>query len=312
MNEHTHRALQLAAALILSAACTQGDVTPEKRDGAGVGGAVSLSRHQAAAFPTERAESVMATEELGALGRVLDPLPLLQAWGGLSSARTRRINAERDLERVRALAVHSDNASARELEAAELTATEARSALALALAQVRAVWGTTEEAKLARWAAALARSEIAIARIELPAGERSLNPRSVRVSAPGLDASMRATSVIGPAGAMDPALQGRALLVALTPDPPPQGTALTAWVEGAGQPVRGVFLPASAVVWQEGVPLAFVSLAPNQFTRRTLELAAPRGDGFLVTRGVDPGERFVRVGAQQLLSSLRTPRTETE
>src|SRR5262249_6836961 len=78
---------------------------------------------------TVRVERADPPELIAAMGRVLDPVPLLQAWTAYSSARAESDAVERDLERVRALSVHAENASARELDAAETAAGRARAAL---------------------------------------------------------------------------------------------------------------------------------------------------------------------------------------
>ncbi|HXZ86088.1 MAG TPA: hypothetical protein VEI82_11420, partial [Myxococcota bacterium] len=173
-----------------------------------------------------------------------------------------------------------------------------------ARAQIVGIWGTVEPDAIEHWAAALQRGTAAIARIELPADEeiRPL-PKAVHLSIPGLGMSERPARLIGSAGSVDPTLQGRALLVALTSDPPPAGASVLAQVELEGIVERGVFLPPSAVVWNEGQPLAFVATDPNHFVRRRLHLARSLAQGFLATQGVSAGERFVRTGAQQLLSS---------
>jgi membrane fusion protein, multidrug efflux system len=264
---------------------------------------VTLEAAQAAQLETALAAAEEAPSEVTAMGRVLDPLPLLQAWGALATARHGAENATRELARTRALAKDAENASARDLEAAALAASQADAALAQARAQVSGAWGSADPARLAPWAEALARGSAAVARIELPAGSAAPLPRSVYVSAPGLAMAEREAQLLGPAGAMDPSLQGPAFLVALSPDPPPPGAALSARLELEGASQRGVFLPASAVVWNEGAPLAFVAGEGGRFERRSLRIARPWRDGFLVSAGVAAGERFVSAGAQQLLSS---------
>jgi hypothetical protein len=274
--------------------------------------AVTLDAEQAAQLGTARAEAAEAPSEIAALGRVLDPLPLLQAWGALTTARRGAEIAGRELSRVRALAQNAENASARELDAASLAASQADAVLAQARAQAGSVWGSADPASLEPWTAALARGSAAIARIELPTGSAPPKLRAVHVVAPGIGMAEREAQLLGPAGALDPTLQGPAFLVALSPDPPPAGAALSARLELEGAPQRGVYLPASALVWHEGVPLAFVAGEAGRFERRALTLSRPWREGFLVSAGVTAGERVVTRGAQQLLGSLLLGGAEAE
>ena len=273
---------------------------------------VTLDAEHAAQLGTAPAEAAEAPGELAALGRVLDPLPLLQAFGALTTAHRASEVAGRELSRVRALAQDSENASARELDAASLAASQADAALAQARAQAGSVWGSSDLARLEPLAEALARGSAAVARIELPAGSAAPEPSAVYVVAPGIGMTEREAKLLGPAGAMDPALQGPAFLVALSPDPPPPGAALGARLELAGALARGVYLPAGAVVWHEGAPLAFVGGEAGRFERRALVIARPWREGFLVSAGVAAGETVVTRGAQQLLSSLLLGGAEAE
>lgn len=293
----------VAVALVIATGCDAPESEAVAPEPEATDEIVTLDPVHAAQLVTAVAEAEAAPSEVAALGRVLDPVPLLQAWGGLSTARRAAAVAERELARVRTLAENAENASARDLEAASLAASQAEAALAEARAQASGVWGSADVVRLAPFAKGLAHGSVAIARIELPAGAAAPKPRSVRVSSPGLGIAEREAELLGPAGAMDPTLQGPAFLVALRPDPPPPGAVLAARLELDAEPQTGVYLPESAVVWHAGVPLAFVTASPERFERRALSLARPWREGFLVSAGVAPGEKFVVAGAQQLLSS---------
>jgi hypothetical protein len=120
-----------------------------------------------------------------------------------------------------------------------------------------------------------------------------------------------AARVLGRAPTTDPLLQGESYLLLLEDDPPPPGTALVATMAAGDRARAGVTLPPEAIVWYDGAPFAFVAVRANVFERRALTLYAKRGDRWLVTVGVIPGERLVTGGAQQLLSAqLLTGRPE--
>jgi len=142
------------------------------------------------------------------------------------------------------------------------------------------------------------------AKIALPAGSRP----------PGDVAGAR----ILPAGREDRILEGRR--TAMAPSDPQllgetflfsveagdvllrPGMALTAYLRLPGDPTKGVLLPRSAIVRQEGALWAYVRTAEDKFTRRQVVNAAPVEAGWFVAEGFKPGDAVVSAGAQMLLS----------
>lgn len=297
-------ALWLAALCALSA-CTRGQPSDKVAEDEvrTPSGTVEFGGEAAAAIITAVAEAAEAPAEIAALGRVLDPAALVEVAAALANARVGASAAERDLARTQTLARDHANASERELAVVELAAAQARGALAQARTRALASFGTSDAARIAELAARLARGELALARIELPAGTPLPGARdAIRVSAPALGIAERDARLIGPVGALDASLPGPAVLIAIAPSPPPAGAALEARI-ALGAPVRGVWLPESAVSWSEGEPIAFVASGAAKFARRTLTLVRPLRAGYLASAGVEAGERVVTSGAQQLLSS---------
>jgi hypothetical protein len=80
------------------------------------------------------------------------------------------------------------------------------------------------------------------------------------------------------------------------------GMALTAYLQLPGDATKGVLLPRSAIVRQEGVPWAYVRTADDKVTRRPVEQATPVDAGWFVPAGFKAGEAVVVAGAQMLLS----------
>lgn len=84
----------------------------------------------------------------------------------------------------------------------------------------------------------------------------------------------------------------------------PVGTTATVAVPLGGQ-VAGVTIPASAIVEEDGIPVVYVQMAGESFTRRVNRLGARAADRALVVDGVRPGERVVSGAAYQVrLASL--------
>jgi RND family efflux transporter MFP subunit len=74
-----------------------------------------------------------------------------------------------------------------------------------------------------------------------------------------------------------------------------------------GQAVDGVVIPASAVLEENGQPVAYVQLDGEHFEKRNLTLGGSQGARVLVASGIKDGERVVTGAAYQVrLASLST------
>jgi hypothetical protein len=142
-----------------------------------------------------------------------------------------------------------------------------------------------------------------IARIALPTGSRvPAEVASARILPAGSDRVLEGRR-IGLVSS-DPQLPGETFLfgveasgVALRP-----GMVLTAYLRLPGEPTKGVLLPRSAIVRQEGALWAYVRTADDKFTRRQVEQATPVDAAWFVPGGFKPGEALIVAGAQMLLS----------
>jgi RND family efflux transporter MFP subunit len=162
----------------------------------------------------------------------------------------------------------------------------------------------------------LAHFDRLLVRIDLPAGERvPANERSVRITPVGFeDRAPLLAERVGVAAAADTHMQGLSLLYRLTRTIPGirPGLAVTARFELPGAAGGGVFIPRSAVVQQDGRLWVYVQTKDDRFSRRPVPTDMPAQNGFLVSRGFDPGERIVVVGAQSLLSEEYKSRNEAD
>jgi hypothetical protein len=72
-----------------------------------------------------------------------------------------------------------------------------------------------------------------------------------------------------------------------------------------GAEVQGVTVPLTAVLEEDGIPVVYVQVAGESFTRRVVRLGAKAGDRAVIADGVRPGERVVSGAAYQVrLASL--------
>jgi len=245
---------------------------------------IELTAEQAASFPLAAAEAADEPMRVAVLGQVLDPLPFVDASRATVVARAALAIAERERARVTALA------------RADLDAARARAV---------ALWGRDAEARAgAAFVARLARREAGLARLEVPAGVGLPGaPSTASVRAPALGDASRDARVLGPAPDVDPALRGRAFLIAFDADPPPVGAALEGALGFVSAALRGAWVPEAAIVWEDGASAVFVAVDDHRFRRQPVDLAPAARAGFFVASGLAPGERFVASGAQQLLSA---------
>jgi len=74
-----------------------------------------------------------------------------------------------------------------------------------------------------------------------------------------------------------------------------------------GERAEGVVIPTSAVLDEDGRPVAYVQPEGERFEKRELTVAGTEGDRTVVTAGINPGERVVTGAAYQVrLASLST------
>ncbi|MEO6029783.1 MAG: hypothetical protein ABIR79_23185 [Candidatus Binatia bacterium] len=241
----------------------------------------------------ERAER---RAEVEAFGRVLDPLPLVEALQARAAATAVATVAHAEYERVARLHRDDQNASTRDLEAARATLDKATADLRGASARLTLGWGAAGEAGDAVIDGLVA-GRLALVRVDLPAGmPPTVPPTAVTILG-------RAARVLGRAPTVDPLVQGDGWLALVDGDPPRPGAVLAVRVAREPEPTAGVAVPATALVWVDGHPTLYTEPAPGEFERRTLTLGARMADDWIVTAGVAPGERVVVAGAARLLSS---------
>jgi hypothetical protein len=69
-----------------------------------------------------------------------------------------------------------------------------------------------------------------------------------------------------------------------------------------GSSLKGVVIPASAIVWSEGKAWVYSQVSPERFSRTPVSTDLPVEDGFFAVQGFSAGDKIVTVGAQALLS----------
>ena len=84
------------------------------------------------------------------------------------------------------------------------------------------------------------------------------------------------------------------------------------WAPGTGPAVRGVTIPASALVISGGRYWCFVAEKPGVYARREVTTERPVGDAFVVTQNIAAGDKIVTSAAALLLAREMNPSTEAD
>jgi len=257
-------------------------------------------------------------QQLSAYGTVLQIQGLVDLYKSYSAAKAQveqtraALEASRkEYERLKALR-DNQNISAKVFQAAEATwrsdeanARGAQEALRASEAAARDQWGPV----LLQWLVdstpefdRLIHSQDLLVQLTLPYGARiSAPPQNALVQlGEGKPISVR---LVSQSSRTDPRIQGRSFFYvatgaggALLP-----GMNVSAYLP-VGAALKGVTVPASAVVWWQGKAWVYVQKDAEHFVRREITTDAPVTEGWFVARGFSAGSKLVVTGAQLLLS----------
>jgi multidrug efflux system membrane fusion protein len=216
----------------------------------------------------------------------------------------------KEYTRLQTLFEENQNISEKALQSAEATlrANEAdvragEQQLTLQESVVRQEWGSVA----AKWAVQsspelqriLDQTEVLV-QMTMPSGISPGVPRTISLEIPS--GTRTEANFVSTFPRVDPRIQGTSFLYlaharpGLTP-----GVNLLARLS-VGNPMKGLIVPTSAVVWSEGKAWVYQQTAADRFTRRAVPTDISVEKGFFVTEGFSPGDKLVVQGAQALLS----------
>ena len=218
--------------------------------------------------------------------------------------------AHKEYTRLKTLFEENQNISEKSLQAAEATlrANEAdvragEQQLTLQESVARQEWGSVAS----KWAVEgspelqriLDQTEVLV-QMTLPSGTSYGAPRTISLEIPG--GTRTEANFVSTFPRVDPRIQGMSFLYlahaqpGLTP-----GVNLLAHLS-VGNPMKGLIVPTSAIVWSEGKAWVYQQTAADRFTRRAVPTDIAVERGFFATNGFSPGDKLVTRGAQALLS----------
>lgn len=243
--------------------------------------------------------------EIKAYGRVLDPAPLSDLVAEIAAAQSALEASSREARRLQTLA-QTQNASARTLEAAEAAMKRDHIAHEAAQLKLMTAWGKdlARQPDLPALVRSLVAADAALVRLDLPAGDSAAPPEGARLFTLATPEQPLSAEFLGPAPAVDPQAQGQGFLflVRTGADGLRPGQALIGFIQQPGEPLHGVLVPPGAIIRAAGRTWVYVQTADTTFTRREIALTHPADGGWLMTRGLGPGDRIVVEGAQMLFS----------
>ncbi len=218
--------------------------------------------------------------------------------------------ARKQYARLKALFDQDHNVSEKSLQSAEaaLKANEAderagEQQLNLQKSMVRLEWGSVAS----QWALEdtpefqrILDQRDVLVQVTTQADATFAVPKTISLEAPGTTRVV--ASLVSPFPRVDPRIQGRSFLYVAPSDRGlSSGMNLLAHLS-VGAQMRGLIVPASAVVWSEGKPWVYQQTASDRFTRRPMSTEVPVERGFFLAQGFSPGDKVVTQGAQALLS----------
>jgi len=165
----------------------------------------------------------------------------------------------------------------------------------------------------------LASGKLKLVRATFPMGALQGTP-PVSLRSARLDAVSPGSAQVSPGWALhtvwnapsDASLPGRSFFALLKDGDVSEGERLLVWAPGKGPAVRGVTIPASALVISGGRYWCYVEQKPGVYARREVATDRPVGDAFVVTQNIVVGDRIVTSAAALLLAREMNPSTEAD
>src|SRR4030081_1472857 len=285
-----------------------------ERDGAaapppGVPPALPLTdtQQRAVGIRVDHPVATVNAPQLEAYGLVVDPVALVTDLGRMESTQAAWHAAQAELARLAGLYRDNLNASLKSLQLAQAQASETGAQARAAAATVALQWGPVAalgaEARHALIDALSANRQVLV-RAGLPGHPLadSVGPRALLE----IDGVSVAARVLGSLQRTDPQLQGAAWLLAV--ERPPEGLGPGAHVRVLLEraPVKGVLVPAAALLYDESGAYVDRNAGPSsggkqQYQAVVVQLLSAMGDGWLVS-GLDTSDAIVVHGAGVLWS----------
>jgi hypothetical protein len=243
---------------------------------------------------------------MAAFASVMDATPLLTLLSDLSAAQS-AYNASH-AEAVRAQGLAKDaTLSTKAAEAADAQARGDQAKLALLKQRLALEWGTAfasmTDTNLRQLGQDLSVGKAALVRIDTPSGKGLKGATSVTLDVPA--AGSVTARILGVARTADQRLQSPGLISLVSgPSALYLNSSLTMKASLFSDDVtKGVLIPNTALLRNEGQIFAYVKSGPKNFVRRQVTSAGVTTEGVIVNQGFSAGDLVVVQGASSLLTA---------
>jgi hypothetical protein len=296
----------------------------EPDDAKASAGGVTLPRDQVdkLGILTESAQAADYTAETAGYGVVLPHESIAAAVAELTTAELTEKQTHAALARAQSLNGTPGALSAEVEETASRQSAADTAAHALATQRLSSIiglnpaWKATDGKPMLQ---NLASGKIKLLRATFPLGTvRGPAPASLRAAhldaiqnaSPEAALGSKLTSVWdAPADASVP---GRSFFALLKGSDFNEGERVLVWAPGAGHAQSGVLIPAAAVVISNGKYWCYVEKQPGTYLRVEVNTDRPMAGGYVVTNGVNAGDKVVRSAAGLLLARETNSDTDAD
>jgi len=269
--------------------------------------ALTDAQQRAAGVRVDHPVAMTNVPQMEAFGVVLDPAALVTDMGRMESTQAAWHAAQADVVRLTGLYRDNLNASLKSLQIAQAHESETGAQARAAATTFALQWGPVAALGADKRHAlidALSASRQLLVRAGLPGHHLadSVGPWAL-LEIDGVNVTAR---VLGSLHRTDPQLQGAAWLLAVERAPAGLGPGAHVRVLLERAPVKGVLVPAAALLYDESGAYVYRDAGPNsggkqQYQAVAVQLLSAMGDGWLVS-GLDASEAIVVHGAGVLWS----------
>ena len=259
--------------------------------------------------------------EVQAQARVMDVAALLdaradynQARAALNVATVAESSAQQELNRLTKLSQGAGSVATKNVNYAAANWRDATAKLQGrqfqlkdVKDQVRQAWGETISAWVigsdSKPLERLVSRQDSLILVTLPV-ERTLPAELsfIRIARNGIRHDARKAYFVAPAVSANQIIPGETYYFRTTTGKLRSGMRLDVWLPETTEPLAGVVIPDTAVVWYVGQAWAYVELDEGKYQRRSLKSGINAPGGVFVQQGIEHGETLVLTGSQMLLS----------
>jgi hypothetical protein len=284
---------------------------------------VSLTAEQVEkmGIATQSAKSMDYRDEIAGYGVIIPHDTIATAVAELTSAQAAQEQSRAAAARAQRLAGTPGAMSADAVEAAARQIATDTAAVALAQRRLSSVVGSGLSGQLTPGSPLqeLASGDVKLLRVTFPLGAvQGATPAALRAAR--LDGAAPGTPPVSQGWTLhplwnapaDPTLPGRSFFAVLKGGDASEGERLLVWAPGTSPSLRGVVVPAAALVISDGKYWCYVEQKPRVYVRREIATNRPVDAGYFVSQGIAAGDKVVTAAAGLLLAREMNPSTEAD